>query len=361
LETNLLETDLLTINGTVVDGSQIPSLLQKTQNQAAVVSPPNTTFTGSFNTTNITTNGGNMFTSTCFADNVSSTSVSGNVTFSGALTNGSTVNVSSTSISGGNLMQILQGSLSASNSVNLFLGVANTTNNGSTHQFNYVASGSTSNNMIIKVVGGTSQLQITGTGSVITGPFFIGSLAYNPRNPFTPGNAANVNSVPFSWAGTTNVCRVELSLNRLERYNAATSDVIIQFGTSPSTWHTATYAGQTFSWVDPAISSYWGTNASPTVNGIQFSGSLVWGTDAEPRTWSGKLECTYMGKTGTQEIWGISGMFSQPEVWLGIGPLMAQYVGHFKAPANQTVNMIRIINVNGAEVFRKGDVSILTE
>jgi hypothetical protein len=137
LETLLLTTDTLTVGGVPFTNTSLDALLQKTQYQTTSGPPNQTTFTGTIAVSNITSNGGFLTTATLFCDNISSTSLTGNATFQGAITTPSQILVPNTSSFGGNAVFLLQPNLAVSNAVNLFLGAANTTSNGSTITFNY--------------------------------------------------------------------------------------------------------------------------------------------------------------------------------------------------------------------------------
>lgn len=84
-----------------------------------------------------------------------------------------TLNVNNTATTTTQIGSFLTPSMAATGSANLLVGRSATNNNSTVVGFNYVASGSTSNGLSISNYGGTNKLEVTGTGTTVTGPLTV--------------------------------------------------------------------------------------------------------------------------------------------------------------------------------------------
>jgi hypothetical protein len=259
-------------------------------------------------------------------------------------------------------MTSFQPSLAANNSVALFLGASNSTNNGSTFTYNHVADGSSANNIVLKMVSGSSQLALNGTTTTITGPLSIGTRILGSQDISTVYTFANTQaSTGLSWASLPSVNRVVINIARLIRTTPTTSNAVIQFGYNNN-------------WISGATTNYIGCTmsyqATPVQSALWTSSGLVltanWVSSGNFLYYSGQIVLTYTGKIGGIDVWSIYGGISTPtSVNVSgtiLGPYNIKYCGHFYANATYpVVNMIRFTTTAAGEVFGSGSVSISTE
>lgn len=352
LETDYLDVGTLVINGVNLATLDFATAVQRTQNQSTTTPPRLTSFTGVLNIPTLSTK------------NIGACTITGDMTYSTALTCSSTLATAPTTASTSILMSALQPNLTAPNSVSLFLGAANSTNNGATFTFNYVGLGSASNNITIKIVGGTAQLNMNNTTTTYTGDLLVGTRILSPLVISTVYNFANnQTSDALSWAATSNVTRVELNFVELVRRNPATGDSVVQFGYN-NNWLTATsgnYVGTTMSYqASPVQSAFWNGNV-----GIPLSASWSTGGTYGTFYFSGKMVINYMGLVSGIQVWAIYGGICTPNIvnvaGTNYGPYNMKFCGHVYGSATYpTLNMVRVTNVVSGEIFESGGLSIST-
>jgi hypothetical protein len=361
LETLLLTTDVLIIGGVPYSSTSLNALLQKTQYQTTSVGPDQTTFTGTVDVSNISSNGGFLTTATLFCDNISSTSVTGNVVFSGPITTPLQITVSNTNLAGTtNVLSVLQPNLLVSNSVNLFLGSANTTSNGATATFNYLVLGSTTNNMVLKIVGATSQLSQSGLAITITGPLTLQTLQINPRTIMVGTTFSNtVTTSAYNFDDT--VKRVDINLVNVIRKNPNNFESLIQFGVQPSTWDQTVghYEGTNLG-NDGSISVYWSVfPGAPLIDNWPTGGTYG------DFLWSGRITLTYFGLIGGVHQWTIFGQLSTPSIvnvaGTNFGPYHTWNLGHYTTSSSTNANMVRLTCQDPSNTFQSGYMTITTE
>lgn len=358
LETLLLNTQTLTIGGIPYTSVSFDSFLQKTQYQTGSGPPSLTTFTGSVAVSSITSNGGYLTTNTLFADNIGPTTIKGNVTFAGPLTLPGVITIASLSTTGGSLVTALQPNLNVAENVSMFLGSFNSTNNGAQIQFNYLLLGSATNNLVLKMVGASSQIAVSGTTNTITGPLTLQTLPILPRI-IAAGQtfASTVTSNTFTFNPSCR--RIEIGFVNVIRKNPNNFESVIQFGVQPSTFDTTigNYQGSVLG-NSNANSVYWSV-----FPGIPIMDDWPTGGTSGDFLWSGRIVISYFGVVSGLTRWTVSGQMSTPSIvnisGTNFGPYNVWHFGHYST--NTTIDMLRVTNQDVTNTFLSGYMTITTE
>jgi hypothetical protein len=360
LETNELDTQSLTIGGTAYTATSFDTFLQKTQYQSASGPPAQTTFVGNVVVPVITSNGGFLTTNILNCDTIGSTTCTKPITFQGPITTPNIITLNDQSTFGATVASFLQPGLLATNSVRLFLGATNTTNNGATFEYNHLADNSTTNNLIMKVVGGSSQVRISGTTTTISGPLKVQSAPVLPR-VISVGEtfASTLTSNPFNFSPDAR--RVEIHFINVVRKNPNNFEALLQFGVQPSTWddNIGNYQGSNLS-NDSALSVYWSVfPGCPIIDNWPTGGTFG------DFLWSGRIVVSYLGVVGTLHRWTINGQLSTPNVvnisGTNFGPYTNWITGNYTSETTTNINMLRLTCQDATNTFQSGYATITSE
>jgi hypothetical protein len=358
IDCDSIDSNTVTCTALTVDGRSIvtdlTSIENATQFQTATPTPDTTTFTGTVNTDA-------LYSATVRADTIQAASgstitINSPVATTSTLVSDVQLNVNNTTSTGNSTLSSLLCPNMVSGTVGLVVGKALTANNSGILQYNYdattVANSYTSIGMY---PNGTTGPRVYSTYTNIPNQLQVNGFTLNPRTNLTMATLTTIPSGPhlFSFTTVTNIRKVVVSFVDMKSSVSTNGAPILNVGSNGVyiTTSSTTYDGVCAGNNGGAITK-WTTAGIPLWNAYNMMASAI------DYTVSGTVEFTYVGLTGTQQIWTVKGLYSSPDILGAAGPYYVECSGSILMPTtNPTFNCLQIRRTDG--VFLLGYCNVM--